>query len=68
MRIVTGEHVFTTFSFSPFIPDKNLIKGDAVKSSAIGNVLQFVSTAPLCQAHWYFLVCYIRDGMDILNT
>lgn len=67
MRINTAELEFTNFPFNRFIPDENLIDGDVVKSSAIDKLLQFASIASFSQAPWDFPVCYIRDGMDILN-
>ena len=48
-------------------PVRSLIKGDVGKSSAVDEILKFANTKPRTQVPHDFFVCYIIDGMAVLN-
>ena len=67
MRTVIGEQKLTNVSLSLFNPDGSLIKIDVGKSSAVDKVLKLVNTKPLTQVPHDFPVCYVIDGICIVN-
>ena len=67
MRTVIGEHELTNVPLSLFNPDGSLINGGVGKSSAVDEVLKFANAKSLTQVRHDFPVCYVIDGMSILN-
>ena len=67
IRTVIGEQKLTNVSLSLFNPDGSLIKIDVGKSSAVDKVLKLANTKPLTQVPHDFPVCYVIDGICIVN-
>ena len=57
----------TNFSLGLFNLEITFINVGFGKSCAVDKVLKFLNTTPLTQDPHDFFVCYVIDGIDILN-
>ena len=67
MWSLIGEREIKNVQLSLLNPVRSLIKGDVGKSSAVDEILKFANTKPRTQVPHDFFVCYIIDGMAVLN-
>ena len=67
MRTVIGEHELTNVPLSLVNPDGNPINGGVGKASALDRILKFTKAKPFNQVPQEFFICYVIDGIAILN-